>query len=358
MEENIWKKLSQPIVGLSPMDGVTDVTYRTITKKYGNPDVIYTEFTSVEGVCHGATRLLTDFLYNEEERPIIAQIFGATPDNFRQTAVVLCELGFDGIDINMGCPAKSMHKSGSGACLIQTPETARDIIQATKQGVEDFHNGMRAKDCPDIMPAVTKVIEERARSLEENRPDRVKVGKKIPVSVKTRIGFSRPVVSDWIAHLLECKPAAIAIHGRTLKQGYQGSADWQAIGEAVEAARGSDTLILGNGDIEDRADAINRCKLFGTHGALIGRASFGNPFVFLKEGEEPSATIYGVALDHAQLFEKTFPSTPDRNNFLPMRKHLGWYVKGIDNASDIRRELFRTNNSQDVADIFKKYDLI
>ena len=112
---NFWQTLELPIIGLSPMDGVTDQPFRHIQKKYGNPPVVYTEFTSTEGVCHGAEQLLSDFLYDETQRPIIAQIYGTTPEFFRQTTILLCELGFDGIDINMGCPAKNVAHSGAGA---------------------------------------------------------------------------------------------------------------------------------------------------------------------------------------------------------------------------------------------------
>src|SRR5262245_47814010 len=110
---DFWSTLSQPIIGLSPMDGVSDHPFRQIQKKYGQPAVVYTEFTSVEGVCHGADRLLKDFLFDESQRPIIGQIYGTTPEYFRQTSIVLCELGFDGIDINMGCPAKNVAHAGA-----------------------------------------------------------------------------------------------------------------------------------------------------------------------------------------------------------------------------------------------------
>ena len=151
MQKNsFWDTLATPIIGLSPMDGLTDHPFRHIQKKYGNPTIMYTEFTSVEGVCHGATQLLKDFLFDETQRPLIAQIYGTTPSYFRQTAILLCQLGFDGIDINMGCPVKNVAHSGAGAALIKTPRLAQEIIAATKQGVINWQNGMREKDCPDL----------------------------------------------------------------------------------------------------------------------------------------------------------------------------------------------------------------
>jgi nifR3 family TIM-barrel protein len=350
MEKTLWQRLNKPIVGLSPMDGVTEVVYRSIQKKYGNPDLIYTEFTSVEGICHNAQKLLRDFSYTEEQRPVIAQVFGVTPEYYRQTAVLLCELGFDGIDINMGCPAKSMHKQGSGANLINTPELAQEIVRQTKQGIEDYYNGMRSKDCPDISPRIVKEVEARAK-LVQNRPT------KIGLSVKTRVGFSDPVTKTWIKTLLETGVEAIALHGRTLKQQYSGEASWEEIGKAVKIAQGSGTLILGNGDVNSHQEALEKIDKYGVDGVLIGRASFGNPFVFLPEGITPSKSIFEIALEHSQLYEKEY-SDQERNKFLPMRKHLGWYVKGIDQAKQVRMELFRAESSVDVERIFKKYELI
>lgn len=350
MEKTIWQKLDKPIIGLSPMDGVTEVVYRGIQKKYGKPNLIYTEFTSVEGICHNAQKLLQDFLYFEDQRPVIAQVFGVTPNYYRQTAVLLCELGFDGIDINMGCPAKSMHKAGSGANLIQTPELAQKIVRATKQGIDDFYNGMRSKDCPDISPRIVKEVERRSKHVK-NRP--AKVG----ISVKTRVGYNTPVTDQWIQTLLETQPEAIALHGRTLKQKYAGEASWEEIAKAVEVAKGTGIKILGNGDVQNYEQALEKIKFYGVDGVLIGRASFGNPFVFLPEGQKTDKNIFEIALEHCKLYEEQYHDQ-GKNKFLPMRKHLGWYVKGINNAKQVRMELFRAENTREVEGIFKKYQLI
>jgi tRNA-dihydrouridine synthase B len=350
MGKTLWQRLNKPIIALSPMDGVTEMVYRSIQKKYGKPDLIYTEFTSVEGICHNAEKLLRDFLYTEEQRPIVAQIFGVTPDYYRQTAILLCELGFDGIDINMGCPAKSMHKQGSGANLINTPDLATEIVEATKQGIQDYYNGMRSKDCPDISPRIVKEIERRAK-LVKNKPE------KVGLSIKTRVGYNSPVIEEWIKTLLETKPEAIALHGRTLKQQYSGEASWKEIGKAVKLAKGSGTLILGNGDVNNYEEAQEKVKQYGVDGVLIGRASFGNPFAFLPGDQKPTKNIFEIALEHCRLYEKQY-ADQGKNKFLPMRKHLGWYVKGIDNAKQVRMELFRAESSDEVEEIFKKYKLI
>lgn len=350
--EFFWHDLQQPILGLSPMDDVTDHPYRFIQKKYGQPAVLYTEFTSVEGVCHGATRLLKDFLFDETQRPIVAQVYGTTPEYFRQTAIVLCELGFDGIDINMGCPAKNVAHSGAGAALIKTPDLAQEIIKATKQGVEDWVNGQSSQDCPDITPPIVAEVQKRHAALPAEYQNR----RRLPVSVKTRIGYDEEQVSEWIPKVLEMEVVALALHGRTLKQRYMGEADWEAIGKAAEMCRQTPTLILGNGDVMSLADAHQKIDSYHLHGALIGRASWGNPFVFQDQAPQ-NVNLFDIAVEHAQLYEDSFKNE-DKYFFLPMRKHLGWYTKGIPNASEIRMELFRSNTAAEVKDIFSRYRLL
>jgi len=353
MIQGFWKTLATPIIGLSPMDGVTDFPFREITKKYGRPAVIYTEFTSVEGVCHGAEQLLRDFLFGEIERPIIGQIYGTTPDYFRQTAIVLCQLGFDGIDINMGCPAKNVAHSGAGAALIKTPELAQEIIRQTKAGVQDWINGKTVRDCLNITVNIALEVEKRASVL----PEFFQQKRAIPVSVKTRVGYDAPIIHDWISNLLEMKPAAIALHGRTLKQQYSGLADWELIGEAAELVHQTETLLLGNGDVKSLSDAIDKITEFKLDGILIGRASMGNPFVFLEIEQQPAATkLIAVALEHSQLYEATYGHL-QKYNFLPMRKHLGWSVHKIENAAKIRQEIYQCSSSHDFQAVIEKYQL-
>ncbi|MEX0895798.1 MAG: tRNA-dihydrouridine synthase [Patescibacteria group bacterium] len=353
MEKNFWQQLPRPIIGLSPMDGVTDHPYRFIQKKYGMPTIVYTEFTSVEGVCHGANRLLQDFLYDETQRPIVAQIYGTSPDYFRQTSIILCQLGFDGIDINMGCPAKNVAHSGAGAALIQTPELAQQIVQATKTGVKEWQNGATVRDCPDITPKIAAEIETKQSSLPASCQSRERT---IPVSVKTRIGYSTPIVTEWIPRLLETQPSAIALHGRTLKQQYSGQANWEEIGKAAQLCAQTSTLLLGNGDVKSRQDALQKVADFAVDGVLLGRCTFGNPFVFLDTVPEHQK-LFSIAIEHAEIFEKTYQQY-ERYSFLPMRKHLGWYVRGVPNASEIRVKLFQSNSAAEVREIFRTAGLI
>ena len=363
-----WETLPRPIIGLSPMNGVTDHAFRYIQKKHGNPMLLYTEFTSVDGICAGASALLKDFLYDESQRPIIAQIYGRSPSNFHQTAVLLCQLGFDGIDINMGCPSRSIAHTGSGAGLIRTPSLAQEIVRATQRGVQDWLNGATVRDCVDVPAALAEQIEARHRRL----PTAFQQRRPVPVSVKTRIGYASSQVQEWIPQLLESKPAAISIHGRTLTQGYAGESDWDEIGCAAEIARGSGTVILGNGDIRSLADARRRIDGYGVDGGLIGRASYGNPYVFRHEGSpaqrEPIGRgptpsqdhdkhkydILHIALDHARIYDESFAHL-DHYHFLPMRKHLGWYVRHVPGASHLRRALTQTSSLDEAVAVIDRY---
>jgi tRNA-dihydrouridine synthase len=359
--------------------------------------------------CAGAEALLRDFLYDESQRPVIGQIYGRSPKSFYQTAILLCQLGFDGIDINMGCPSKRIAHAGSGAGLIRTPKLAQEIVRATRHGVQDWLNGATVRDCPDIPPALVQVVEKRHGRL----PAAFRARRPIPVSVKTRIGYDRPQVDEWIPHLLEVEPAALSIHGRTLAQGYSGESDWQEIARVAELARGTDIVVLGNGDIDSCADALRRIAAAEVDGALIGRASYGNPFVFqaqgsklpghLKRGDgsakdapdpllgatfaectsreqtscgEKYGEKYGekcdensgeipqqkadpymmleIAREHARLFEASFAHL-DGYRFLPMRKHLGWYVRALPGASRLRRELTQTSSLAEAVAIIEDY---
>jgi nifR3 family TIM-barrel protein len=344
------------------MNGVTDHAFRQIQKRYGCPDVVMTEFTPVDGICAGADALLKDLLYDEAQRPILAQVYGSVPEEFHTAAVILCQLGFDGIDINMGCPSKAVASRGSGAALIRTPGLAQQIIRATKRGVADWMNGRTVRDCLTIPGQFAEQVEAQHRRLPE--PYRQHRG--IPVSVKTRTGYDRPVVQEWIPALLECSPDAIGIHGRTLSQGYSGEANWDHIGHAAELAAGSGCSILGNGDVRSWEDAQDKAQSFQVAGALIGRASYGNPHVFRPAGVPESTEAGGgqrkphsywildIAMEHARLYKESFSRLPGYH-FLPMRKHLSWYAKHVPSASYLRRALAQTSSVEEAEAVIKEY---
>lgn len=355
MGEHFWQTLPRPLLGLAPMDGITDHPCRHIQKKYGRPALIYTEFVAVERLATGDWALLKDFLYDESQRPIIAQVYGHIPELFPRMVVMLCELGFDGIDINMGCPATSIVHRGSGAGLIRTPDIAQAIIHAARQGVHDWLNGATMRDLPGAPPHLVAQVEERHRLL----PLASQARRPIPISVKTRIGYDAPQVREWIPRLLDSAPDAIALHGRTLHQRYGGNADWEQIGVAAELARGSGVLMLGNGDVRSYEDAMQRVADYGLDGVLIGRGGNGNPFVFQPDSlherlEADRYLMLRIALEHAQLHSAMIgQGHPGR--FLPMRKHLGWYVRGVPGASSLRRSLVETSNAAQVAAILDAY---
>jgi tRNA-dihydrouridine synthase len=196
---NFWTqytKPNQPFFILAPMEDVTDVVFRQVVKKanQGQPEILFTEFTNCDGICSvGQSRVIHRLRYNPAtERPIVAQIWGKTPENYRQTAKLCLELGFDGIDINMGCPEKSVIKQGSCSALINNQPLAKEIIEATQAGSES----------------------------------------KLPISVKTRVGFRKVQTEEWFGFLLEQNLQAITIHGRTVS-GSNDPANWEEITKVV-----------------------------------------------------------------------------------------------------------------------------
>jgi len=341
---NVFDKLKKGFIGLSPMDGVTDFLYRHIVSKCGKPDLYITEFTSVEGISRNAVKLLRDFQFIDEERPILAQVFGIEPQCFYDAAIIVSTLGFDGIDINMGCPAKKVHRRGSGAALIQNPSLASEIIEATLNGVRDFANGRTIED----LNLKNKMKEEIYK--EASKHPRKESGE-LAVSVKTRIGYDDSVVEEWVSHLIKHDIKAISLHGRTLKQMYSGLADWEEIGKGAKIVRESGKKIIGNGDIKNMQEAKERINKYDLDGVLVGRATFGNPWFF--SGVEPTLRDrIELAVYHSEEFEKM----AGENVFYAMRKHLGWYLKGFPNAKDIRTRLFLTNSSKEVREILEEIE--
>ena len=352
------------------MDGVTDAPCRTMHGIHGRPDIVMTEFTNVEGLWRGSDRIFRDFLYTPAERPAVAQIFGCKPEYFYKAAHVVCELGFDGVDINMGCPASSIANKGGGAALIRMPDTAKAIIRATQQGVRDWANGQTLEDLemdPQRIQQIRTMNEERVRIWNDTpRTER----NLLPVSVKTRLGYDSIIITDWVQELLELEPAVITLHGRTLVQHYKGEANWDAIAAAAEIVRKTDTLILGNGDIHTLAQAGERIRTAGVNGVLIGRATFGNPWIFKSIPRMRQLLAAGIAitpenlpdvmptreerlymaLEHARVHAKL----KGESHFVELRKHMGWYLGHFAGAKQVRNELVRINSLADVEEIIQR----
>jgi nifR3 family TIM-barrel protein len=343
MIKDFWKNLPRPIYALAPMADVTDAAFRQIIAKYGKPDVMFTEFVSCDGLqSHGQKKLLVDFMYEEGQRPIVAQIFGSKPDNFYKTALLVQKLGFDGIDINMGCPDRSVEKQGAGSAMIKNPKLAKEVIAATKKGAGE-----------------------------------------LPVSVKTRIGYNKNELDTWLPTLLEAKPVAITLHARTRQEMSKVPAHWEVIKDAVEIRDKYDnskdkTLILGNGDVLSIAEAKEKIEQTRADGVMIGKGIFGNPWLFKdchynhstghpgKSGEAdclqaPWINAFAwmtiqkrllVMVEHTKLFEKLLGK---HKNFSIMKKHYKAYVAGWDGAKELRAELMIANNSSAVERIVEEY---
>jgi len=309
---NFWKKLPRPFFCLAPMADVTDFAFRTVIAKYGKPDVFWTEFVSADGLAHKEARkkLLFNFKYSKKEQPIVAQIFGSRAENIKKAAKLCRELGFSGIDLNMGCPDRSVEKQGAGAALIKNQKLAKEIIQAARAGAEE-----------------------------------------IPVSVKTRIGYQKNEIDTWIRFLLEQDLPALTIHLRTRKEMSKVPAHWELLGEIVKMRdeMKKETLIIGNGDVFDLKDAKKKAKESGADGVMLGRGIFGNPWLF--SGKTPtSKEKLKVMLEHTKVFEKELGK---EKNFAVMKKHYKAYVNGFSGAKELRIKLMETKNAKEVEKIVK-----
>ena len=317
MIQGFWKTLRKPFFVMAPMANVTDAAFRRVIAKYGKPDAFFTEFVSAHGLCSEVKdHLLVDMMFNKSERPVILQIFGSNPEFFHKSAEMGRKMGFDGIDINTGCPDRAVLRQGAGCALVKEPKLMKEIIHATKEGA-----------------------------------------KTIPVSVKTRLGWNESIIEEWAGHLLEAEPAAITIHARTKKQMSDVPPDWNEFKKAVVLRNQmkSETLILGNGDLVNLDDARKKCEETGADGMMLGRAIFGNPWLFSKKVQKKDLSykeILDVMVEHAELFESIFG---DKKNFLIMRKHFGAYVSGFSLSKKLRVKLMEAEDVAQVKDAVSWY---
>jgi nifR3 family TIM-barrel protein len=320
MDRGFWDKLEKPILALAPMMDVTDSVFRQIVMECSQVGVMWTEFVSVAGLCSaGKDFLIKRFLrFKKTEQPLVAQLFGNKPDDFRRAAQIIRKLKFDGIDINMGCPEKKIVAQESGAALLRSPKLARDIILATKEGAGN-----------------------------------------LPVSIKIRLGFSKIDWQDWLGVLLEAKPAVITIHGRTRKEMSKVPTHWGEIGKIVEFVRnkipeGEWPLIIGNGDIKTVAEAIQKIDQYHLDGVMVGRAVIGNPWFFdpQKTVEQiPLSAKLKILLQHTKIFEATFPDRP----FAVIKKHHHAYITGFVGAKKLRADLMACDDSQSAKKVIERF---
>ena len=323
---NFWNNLNKPFFCLAPMSDVTDIAFRTMISKYSknrenkNNIIFWTEFVAADGLCdkHARKKLSHILRYKDSERPIVAQVFGANPENMKKACQYIASLDFDGIDINMGCPDKSVVAQGAGSALIKNPELARKIIRSAQEGVKI-------------------------------------AGKNIPVSVKTRIGFNQEEIDSWIGELLKEDIPALTVHLRTKKELSKVPANWDLVEKIKKVIKKSkkDVLLICNGDIKDMKEAREKIKKYGCDGVMIGRGVFGNPWFFNEQKKEINKEEKLDALiEHTKLFEKELSGI---KNFDVMKKHYKAYVNGFDGAKELRVKLMETKNSKEVEKIIKNF---
>lgn len=312
MKKFHWNNLKGPIICLAPMAGYTDSAYRQLVKEIAPEVICFTEFTNVKGLKYGSRRTLAQVGYNPDvERPIVAQIFGKEPETFAEAARILEEMGVDAIDINMGCPAKKVVSSDHGSALLDNPDLAARIVEATVKATS------------------------------------------LPVSTKTRLGTKQvdtKFIIDYAKLMESAGSQLITIHGRTAKQMYTGKADFDPI---YEVKKHVSVPVIGNGDIKSIADAKE--KLGNLDGIMIGRGTMGNPWLmaeiwdaFHGDTNSPDYTPYTAprtfseklpwTLKHMELSVQT---KGEQRGVMEMRKYLAASVKDFFGASEYRQKLVR-----------------
>lgn len=311
-----WEKLPKPFFVQAPMEDVTDAAFRALIAQKGAPHVTYTEFTSADGLTfaeeRGQEKLRKKLEFGENERPVVAQLFTASPERMEKAAALVEKLGFDGIDINMGCPDRSVEKSGCGSAMIKNPKGAQEIIRAAKRGAPN-----------------------------------------LPVSVKTRIGYAENELATWAPTLLQEGIAALAIHARTRNELSEVPARWEHVQEvvAIRDSLGLPARIIGNGDVVDIADAKKKAADTGADGVMLGRAIYGNPWLYAERATPPTPKERIEALlEHLALFEEKMLGV---SNYATMKKHFKAYINGWDGAKDVRASLMETEELPQARAILK-----
>lgn len=316
MKTNFWAELPKPFFVLAPMEDVTDVVFRHVVKAAGAPDVFFTEFTNSDSFCHpdGIDSVRGRLTFTEDEQPMVAHIWGDKPEFFREMSMALAEMGFKGIDINMGCPVPNVAERGKGSGLILRPEVAAELIEAAKAGG-------------------------------------------LPVSVKTRIGFTeKDELEAWISHLLKQDIANLSVHMRTRKEMSKVDAHWDLIPEIVKLRDeiAPQTLITINGDILDRQMGLELAEKYGVDGIMIGRGIFKNPYAFEKEAKEHTPAemidLLRLQLDLQDQFAEQVP-----RSIVGLHRFFKIYVKSFPGANDLRVSLMNTKSTAEVRAILDRF---
>ncbi|MBO0440316.1 tRNA dihydrouridine synthase [Candidatus Enterococcus ikei] len=316
MTTNFWAELPKPFFILAPMEDVTDVVFRHVVQKAGAPDVFFTEFTNSDSYCHpdGIESVRGRLVFTEDEQPMVAHIWGDKPEFFREMSIGLAEMGFKGIDLNMGCPVPNVAGRGKGSGLILRPEVAAELIEAAKAGG-------------------------------------------LPVSVKTRIGYAEIAeMEDWITHLLKQDIANLSVHLRTRNEMSKVDAHWDLIPQIMDIRNriAPQTLITINGDIPDRQVGLQLAEKYGVDGIMIGRGIFKNPYAFEKEPKKHTPQellgLLEMQLDLQDEYAKMVP-----RSIVGLHRFFKIYVKGFPGASDLRVKLMGTKSTDEVRTILGEF---
>ncbi len=303
-----WDTLQRPFSALAPMEDVTDTVFRQMIATYAPPDVFFTEFVNVDGMCSaGRDAVIHRLRYTETERPIVAQIWGLKPENFERAARDIRKMGFDGVDLNMGCSVRKVLKTGACAKLIENTTLAGEIIRATVEGAAEM-----------------------------------------PVSVKTRIGYTSKKTIEWCGFLLEHNLAALTVHGRIARQTYRTPADWGEIAKVVSLRDHMTvkTAVIGNGDVSCAGEMPDLHSRYRVDGVMIGRAALHNPFVFSTSGGKtfadlPAEKKAAMLKEHLLLHRKTWG---DEKNIHELKKLVKTYISNFKGATELRSRLMAANN--------------
>jgi tRNA-dihydrouridine synthase B len=308
---NFWGKLKIPIIGLSPMDGVTDEPMRQIQLSIAKPDVLYTEFVQVEGYSRKPKVFQNILTYKENEHPIVTQVVGCTPSDFAKSIKEIMEMGFDGIDLNMGCPNKDVVQRGAGGALIGNFKLAEEIIKTSLKTIDG----------------------------------------KLPLSVKTRIGIDKPVTKEWITFLSQFPLSEVTIHGRLVKQVHSGPVNWQEIKIGAEILKAKGIICLGNGGIKNRKEGEEKCQEYNLDGVLIGQAAIGNPWVFREDYKPTQDEILNTILKHGKLANDFF----GEKRYTTILKHYAKYPKGFKYCKGLRMSLLKTRSFQEAQKVIENF---
>ena len=316
-KENFWRDLPRPFFVLAPMEDVTDVVFRHVVAKAGRPDVFFTEFANSDSYCHpeGQKSVRGRLIFTEDEQPMVAHIWGDNPEYFRKMSIGMAEMGFKGVDINMGCPVPNVATRGKGSGLILRPDVSAELIQAAKAGG-------------------------------------------LPVSVKTRLGYKDiNEWEEWLTHILKQDIANLSIHLRTRKEMSQVDAHWELIPEIKKLRDriAPNTLLTINGDIPDRQKGLELAEKYGIDGVMIGRGIFKNPFAFEKEPKEHSTQEYldllRLQLDLQDEYSEELP-----RSITALHRFFKIYVKGFRGAGELRNQLMNTKSTDEVRALLDNFE--